>query len=125
MPGGISDSQLAELRRLIEDGREDEFYSWDTWRRKVRPAVLKLDRNECQLCAARGKVRSASAGDRMIVHHVKHLRDRPDLALSMFDPDTGERQLLTVCKDCHEALHPESMRQYEAHAAPLTSERWD
>lgn len=125
MAGGISDGRLAQLQRLIDDGRECEFYSWDEWRRKVRAEVLKLDNFECQLCKARGKVRSCAGGSRMIVHHVKHLRDRPDLALSMFDPDTGERQLLTVCKDCHEALHPESMRQYEAHAAPLTSERWD
>ena len=123
--GGISDARLAQLRAMIDQGTEDEFYSWDEWRRDVRPKVLKLDRNECQLCAARGKVRSSTAGARLIVHHVKHLRDRPDLALSVYDPDTGERQLLTVCKDCHEALHPESMRQYEPRTAPLTAERWD
>ena len=125
MPNGISDGRLAQLRQLIGDGREAEFYSWDEWRRKLRPEVLRLDNHECQLCKARGKVRTDTAGSRLIVHHVKHLQDRPDLALSGFDPDTGERQLLTVCKDCHEALHPEAMRQYAPQAPPVTAERWD
>ena len=125
MGAGISDGRLAQLRKLIEDGREAEFYSWDEWRRKLRPEVLRLDNNECQLCKARGKVRTGASGSRMIVHHVKHLVDRPDLALSVYDPDTGERQLITVCKDCHEALHPESMRQTTPQEPPVTTERWD
>lgn len=123
--GGISDARLAQLRTMIDQGNEDDFYSWDEWKRKLRPEVLRLDNFECQLCKVRGKVRSSSTGSRMIVHHVKHLRDRPDLALSVFDPDTGERQLITVCKDCHEALHPDSMRQLTPGAPPLTAERWD
>ena len=57
-------------------------------------------------------------------HHVKHLRQRPDLALSIWDPDTGARQLVTVCKACHEREHPESLRR-SVPAAPLTAERWD
>lgn len=125
MTGGISDGRLAQLRQLIDDDREAEFYSWDEWRRKLRPEVLRLDNFECQLCKARGKVRTGTAGSRMIVHHVKYLRDRPDLALSVIDPDTGERQLITVCKDCHEALHPKAMRQYAPQAPPVTAERWD
>lgn len=56
---------------------------------------------------------------------VRLLRDRPDLALSIYDPDTGARQLISVCKDCHEMLHPEAQRQYRPRAAPLTPERWD
>ena len=60
-----------------------------------------------------------------IVHHIKHLRQRPDLALSVFDPDTGARQLETLCKRCHELEHPESQRQYAPQTPPLTAERWD
>ena len=86
----------------------------------MRAKVLEMDRNECQVCKGRGRY---SRGE--IVHHVKHLRDRPDLALSVFDPDTGERQLLTVCKRCHEELHPEAQRQYRTEREPVTSERWD
>lgn len=118
----ISPSRLAQLRALIGQGREALFYFWPEWEgpEGQRLAVLRLDRFECQLCKARGRYRRAT-----IVHHVKHLRDRPDLALSVWDPDTGERQLVSVCKACHELEHPESFRQNAPQAQPLTTERWD
>ena len=117
---GIADAQLAELRGLLAEGHGDRFYSWRVWRDRVRPAVLKLDRYECQRCKARGRYARAD-----IVHHVKHLDQRPDLALSLFDPDTGERQLLSVCKSCHEELHPEALAVCQAAEPPVTAERWD
>lgn len=110
---------LSELPAMIEAGTSDEFYSWGEWRRR-RKDVLKLDHWECQLCKAKGRFRRGT-----IVHHVKHLQDRPDLALSIWDPETGERQLLTVCKWCHEEQHPESLAQYRPKKPPLTVERWD
>lgn len=118
----ISPTRLDQLRKLTATGREDLFYSWSEWAGPdgVRQAVLKLDNCECQICKARGKYSRGS-----IVHHVKHLRERPDLALSIFDPDTGERQLVTVCKACHEEEHPESLRRCASSKAPLTAERWD
>ena len=114
---GISDMRLTELRGLLKAGREHEFYSWPEWRR-LRPDVLTLDNCECQECKRRGRYAQA-----VIVHHVQHLRDRPDLALSIYDGD--RRQLESVCKRCHEALHPESQRQNAPGAPPLTAERWD
>ena len=45
--------------------------------------------------------------------------------MSIWDTDTGERQLISVCKQCHEELHPESQRQYRRFYAPVTVERWD
>lgn len=122
MQDRISPSRLEQLRALISTGNEDLFYHWGEWNGKhgMRQEVLKLDRRECQLCKARGRYRRGT-----IVHHVKHLRDRPDLALSLYDPDTGERQLITVCKACHEDEHPESLRQTAAPKPPLTPERWD
>ena len=116
---GISPRRLAQLRALVAAGREAAFYWWPEWIR-LREDVLKLDHRECQICRARGKYRRAT-----IVHHVKHLRDRPDLSLSVFDPDTGERQLISVCKSCHEEQHPEALRKFEPRKAPLTAERWD
>lgn len=86
----------------------------------MRAHVLKQHNNECQICKSKGRYRKA-----VIVHHVKHLKDRPDLALSVYDPDTNERQLLSVCKRCHEDLHPEAQRQYAAVSEPITEERWD
>ena len=115
----ISPTRLDQLRGLISHGREALFYWWPEWE-ALREGVLKMDRGECQVCKARGRYRRGA-----IVHHVKHLRDRPDLALSVWDPDTGERQLVTVCKACHEEAHPESLRRCSPSAAPITAERWD
>ena len=86
----------------------------------MRATVLRLDHYECQRCRAHGRYRRAE-----IVHHVKHLKDKPDLALSLYDPDTGERQLMSVCKRCHEELHPESQRQFVLKKQLITAERWD
>lgn len=110
---------LAELEGLLEAGEEARFYDSRAWRR-LRREVLRLDSNECQRCKSLGRYRRGA-----IVHHVQHLADRPDLALSIWDPETGERQLVTVCKDCHEALHPESLRQFRVAVEPVTAERWD
>lgn len=112
-------NDINRLRQLISDGREGVWYNGAAWEH-MRQAVLKMDRYECQRCKARGRYHKAE-----IVHHVKHLKDRPDLALSLYDPDTGERQLVSVCKRCHEELHPESQRQYRVREAPVTIERWD
>lgn len=113
----IDVNKLIKLQRLIDTDKADAFYSWAAWH-KVRADVLKLDHNECQMCKAKGRYRRGS-----IVHHVHHLKDRPDLALSIYD-DEGRRQLITVCKSCHEELHPESQQQHAA-PMPLTEERWD
>lgn len=115
----LTRAELQKLVGLIEAGREHAFYLWGKWIR-TRAAVLRLDRYECQHCKAKGRYTRAD-----IVHHVKHLKRRPDLALSIYDPDTGERQLVSVCKRCHEQEHPESQRQYKNIRQPVTAERWD
>lgn len=113
----LSEIRLAELIALIKEGKEEKFYSWPEWRR-TRADVLKMDNYECQCCKDKHKYRKAK-----IVHHVKHLKDRPDLALSIWDGDV--RQLVSVCKDCHEQLHPESQKQFKNIRFPITQERWD
>lgn len=113
----ISELRLRQLIVLLQSGREDDFYGWPEWK-SIRLDVLRIDAWECQYCKARGKFRGAK-----IVHHVKHLRDRPDLALSIWDGE--ERQLVSVCKKCHELEHPESQRQYGPKSPPITEERWD
>ncbi len=115
----ISALRLTQLRGLINQGREYLFYTWPEWL-ALRMEVLRLDHWECQLCKTRGRHRAAK-----IVHHVKHLKDRPDLALSVCTPDTGARQLVSLCKRCHEEQHPESQRQFKRIRAPVTEERWD
>lgn len=114
----ISEMRLKQLIALLASGNEAQFYSWPEWLR-LRSAVLRLDKHECQICKAKGRYRKAT-----IVHHVKHLRVRPDLALSIWDGE--KRQLLSVCKSCHEDEHPEAFRQNaKAKAPPITEERWD
>ena len=116
----ISPTRLLQLRSIIQSGEAARFYDWPEWD-SLRNQVLELDHWECQLCRRNHRYRRAA-----LVHHVRHLKDRPDLALSIYDPETAERQLLSVCRPCHEALHPERQRKRILKCAqPLTAERWD
>lgn len=116
----MTEKELARLQGLLAADKGDLFYHWSAWER-LRDEVLRLDHYECQLCKARGRYAKA-----VVVHHVAHVKDRPDLALSLYGDD-GERQLISVCKRCHEELHPEAFRQYGGgeKEEPLTEERWD
>lgn len=115
----MTPEKLARLTAMLAAGRENVWYNSGDWA-AVKAAVKQIDHNDCLICKAMGRRRAAH-----IVHHVRHLRDRPDLALSIYDPDTGERQLICVCKQCHELLHPESQLQYRPSKPPVTKERWD
>lgn len=111
-----------DVAQLVKEGREHEFYCSPDWRQKRR-RVLRRDRGECQLCKARGRYRKA-----VLVHHVLHLKDRPDLALCDTYTD-GEgverRQLISVCRECHETVcHPERMCK-QGKERFVTQERWD
>lgn len=115
----ITSEQLQKLIKLISDGKEHSFYLWTSWKKKCED-VKKIDHYECQYCKINGKY---SKG--VIVHHVKHLKDRPDLALSIYDPDTNERQLILLCKKCHELQHPNSLKKINYKLKLLNDERWD
>lgn len=115
----LTKAELQWIIKLIQEGKEHAFYLWGKWLRQ-RAAVLLYDKHECQSCKRKGRYRKA-----IIVHHVKHLKRRPDLALSLFDTETGERQLESLCKQCHEEEHPESQRQFKNIRNPITEERWD
>lgn len=97
------------------------FYIWSRWL-QVRREVLSLDHYECQTC--RSKYHRYRRAD--TVHHVNHLKDRPDLALEVWvdDPVTHKkrRNLVSLCHDCHEEAH--GFRKPKA-PEPLTQERWD
>lgn len=115
----MTPDKLTRLMALLSAGKENVWYNSGDWK-AVKAAVRKIDHDDCLICKTMGRRHAAR-----IVHHVKHLRDRPDLALSIYDPDTGVRQLISVCKDCHEMLHPEAQRQYRPKGRPVTAERWD
>lgn len=115
---GISPMRLQELTQLISAGQEAKFYDWAEWEH-MRADVLALDRHECQRCKA-VKHRYCKA---VLVHHVKHLKDRPDLALSIWDGQ--ERQLVSLCRACHEDVHPERQWRKVVRREYVTQERWD
>lgn len=98
------------------------FYIWGRWL-QVRKEVLALDHYECQLCRAKyQRYRRADT-----VHHINHLKARPDLALEIWVDDpvthTKKRNLVSLCHDCHEEVHDFRIKKPEEE--PLTEERWD
>ena len=111
------------LKNLVDAGDPHLFYVSSIWLRK-RDETLKRDRYECQICKARGRYRRAD-----LVHHVNHVKDRPDLALSdeYIDGDgVTHRQLISVCRACHETVcHPENLRRNKPVICFTTEERWD
>lgn len=89
-----------------------DFYRSYEWE-KVRAKVLERDRYECQICKSRGRYREGN-----LVHHIKYLRDRPDLALN---PDN----LVTVCRECHAEIHnPEIFGTKQDSLENRFPERW-
>lgn len=113
---------LIWLKSLIASGDVHSFYCSSQWVR-LSHEVLDMDKHECQICKQRGRYRRAD-----LVHHVNHVKDAPERALDIWYTDADgnrQRNLISVCKDCHETVcHPERMRRCKS-APPLTRERWD
>lgn len=107
----------------MTDREAKAFYDSAAWAR-VRRQVLELDHYECQMCRVSGRLthQSKGKGATLVVHHVKHLKDRPDLALCIYDPDTSERQLVTLCEGCHDLVHPEKLKHTKKEM--ITEEWW-
>ena len=112
---------LAFIKKCIEENNLHAFYTWSGWL-NLRAEVLEENKNECQKCKARGKYSRAT-----MVHHVKHVRQFPELALSKYYiDDTGEKkkQLVPLCDSCHDDEHPERLKGRVKKKKPLTIERW-
>lgn len=84
------------------------FYRTYAWKKK-RAQILARDRGACQECRKSGHYSMAE-----VVHHIKHLQDAPELAMS-------DDNLESVCKECHEKLHPEKNRKKQRFT---NMERW-
>ena len=103
---------------LIASGNVHKFYTSPPWEH-LRIEILRDDKYECQHCKARGYYAKANT-----VHHVMHLRDYPELALSRYYKDNQgkeQRQLVSLCFECHEKEH--EIERGKA-TEPLTPERW-
>lgn len=113
----MTEHEVKYVKRCIKENVH-RFYTWKQWKRR-RKEVLKIDKYECQLCKSRGKYTRANT-----VHHVNHLKDRPDMALDIWYSigGTKKRNLISLCHQCHDEVHgyrkPGGKRD-------LTEERWD
>ena len=86
---------------------EKEFIDSKAWRKK-RAYILRRDKYQCQICKRYGRMRQATE-----VHHIVHIEDDPSRALDASN-------LISLCKACHNAQHPEKMKKpgrYGAEAA--------
>lgn len=112
----MNEKEITYVKRCIKEDVH-RFYTWEKWK-LVRKEVLKLDKYECQLCKSRGKYTKANT-----VHHINHLKIRPDMALEIYYMIGGKkkRNLISLCHQCHDEVHgfrvPENKK-------PLTEERW-
>ena len=100
-----------ELLELIRSGQYIKFYKMKEWLEK-RVEILKRDNYECQECKRNGK---QSQGE--CVHHIKHLKDFPLLALI-------NSNLITLCNACHNKKHPEKLVKNKRKAF-TNIERWE
>ena len=118
-PMGVS---LASwIRGLEQDGRLYAFYKSPEWR-ELRARVIEQAHGECERCRERGAYSRA-----VTVHHVNEVKDRPDLALSMWYTDErGERRrnLLALCNRCHNDVHGRTLRGREPKKDEWGDEWW-
>jgi 5-methylcytosine-specific restriction endonuclease McrA len=87
------------------------FYHSGAWLSK-RKEILKRDNNECQKCKRKGRYSKATC-----VHHIKHLKDREDLALV-------DSNLLSLCDCCHNEEHPEKLHKNFVKKRVISQEKW-
>ena len=98
------------------------FYNSSDWKRK-RVEILKRDNWECQDCVSRVKSNENLRGyERVInraneVHHVKELREYPNLALE-------DDNLISLCTVCHNKRHGRETYRFNAPKERLTKEMW-
>ena len=115
------------IRELIKTGELWKFYKSREWR-KLKASILKAAHYECAECKKHGKITRHDEGGKLIstVHHVCRVREHPELALSEWykDYETGklEKNLIPVCKACHNRLHPEKIKRDRT--GFMNDERW-
>ncbi len=109
------------IRNLIQSDNLILFYKSEDWQ-EVKGEVLEELHYECQHCLKRGRYTRAD-----VVHHVNHVRNRPDLALSKYYTDKDgkqQRQLVPLCDACHAFEHPEKLAKTHKKDKFTNVERW-
>lgn len=116
------------IRSLIQKDELWRFYKSKEWI-ALKNKILKENHYECAECRKHGVITRHDDGGRLLstVHHVCHVRNHPELALSEWykDYSTGklERNLIPVCKACHNKLHPEKIKRVNQDKF-VNDERW-
>ena len=120
------------IKELIKNNELWKFYKTKEWIR-LKKSILKEHHYECAECRKNGIITRYDInkdGERKListVHHVCHVRDHPELALSRWykDYSTGEMKenLIPVCKACHNKLHPEKQKHKQSDGY-VNEERW-
>ena len=121
------------IKELIKNNELWKFYKTKEWIR-LKKSILREHHYECAECRKNGIITRYDInkdGERKListVHHVCHVRQRTDLALSRTYKDyvTGEElpNLIPVCKACHNKLHPEKIFRETQSDHFMNTERW-
>lgn len=127
---------LTEAKRVIEELiNKDElwrFYKSKEWI-KLKESVLKENQYECAECKKHGKITRYDVdneGNKTLlstVHHVQFVKKHPELALSKtyFYEGKEYKNLIPVCKACHNKLHPEKRcRSKSKEDVFVNEEKW-
>lgn len=112
--------------KIMTDKEAKQFLNSKKWKTK-RLDILKRDHYECQDCIARLKDAAVKGiqlrgEDRKIrraeqVHHIKELKEYPELAL---DDDN----LISLCVQCHNIRHDRHPMRFVKRKKRLTEEKW-
>ncbi|OOR12580.1 HNH endonuclease [Bacillus cereus] len=103
---------IQEINKLYEQYKIIKFYKHGYWKNNIRLLVLERDNNECQECKRQGR-----QGPGRNVHHIKELRDRPDLAYVLSN-------LETLCIQCHNKEHSKEKNIVKKRCTIVDEERW-
>ena len=109
-----------DIRRWYAEGKGYTFYHSHEWQ-ALKRQILYEQHGECEWCRERGIITPAET-----VHHVMHVREHPELALSRTyrDRDGVEhKNLIALCHDCHDKAHGR-MRYQDRKKKFLTEEKW-
>ena len=100
-----------KLMKEIKIGNVYRFYTSRTWRRKAAEIKMR-DNNECQHCKRKGEFNIAEC-----VHHIKELRDFPELALE-------NDNLISLCSKCHNIIHEKFKNKQTERKRYKNKEMW-
>lgn len=118
----MKDRMMVLLDECIKKDDMHAFYISNEWKKK-RLRIMERDHYECQKCRGRGKIKilkpnSSRRDQRAYVHHIRHLKDYPELALT-------DSNLVTLCFSCHEEEHIDERNLFRKNKEGFTNEeKW-